>query len=240
MHYSLTGVWGADRRLRAWEGGPPALAARLHRGDQGSLQSVRHCRRVWAPAGNFEKQCPEENSFKIFFAKRALHDLCISSRFCIAVKELWRQWSPQPTAIIAAPHGHSWLWGKPRPWRRGRCCWRRDIRLCWRMDITFIWWSGYRWRPVKISRVQKNLWHEWCWKSKQTSYGTSNVLMCSSCISILLTSVCLYVLKYCVFLLVLTLCCRMEEQVFSHRCQISSLLCPIEHKRSSLCLRLAL
>lgn len=126
----LPGVWGEDSCLRGWEGGPPALAACLHRGDQGPLQSVCHRRGVSAPERNLEKQFPQKNSSKAFFAKQSLHELCISSGFCIPIKELRRQRRAQHTAIsITRPYSHGWPGDKRRPQKRGLCGWRRGLLL---------------------------------------------------------------------------------------------------------------
>lgn len=174
MHCSLTGVWGANGRVRGGEGRPPALAARLHRGDQGPLQSVRHCWGVSAPERSAEEQCSEKHSFKTFFARQALHQLRISSRVCLFVKERWRQWRPQHAAIgVPTPCRHSWHCDNQCPQKRGPCGSWWDVQLCWSLESTFIWGGGYRRRSVKVSRVQKNRWHEYCRKSEENPHGRS-------------------------------------------------------------------
>lgn len=56
MHSFLSGVGAEDGRVRGGEGGPPALAARLHRRDPGPLPSVRHRRRVSASECHHEQE----------------------------------------------------------------------------------------------------------------------------------------------------------------------------------------
>lgn len=181
MPSSLPGVWGADRGLRGREGGPPALAARLHGGDQGPQQSVRHCGRVSSPECNFKEECPQKNSFETVSAKWALHELCVSSRLCISVTELQKRQRTQRTALsVTTPHGHSWRRDKPFPQKPGLCGGRPDACLCRKTWTFFPWWSRYRWRSIQITRLQKNQCCEWRWKSKQNSYGRSDVLMDSS------------------------------------------------------------